>query len=61
MNLLIKKQVELNELMHLKYIAKQNKLYSWFLNMKDIDIKSVIIDLELRENLLREEIKSLSS
>lgn len=61
MNLLIKKQVELNELIHLKYIAKQNKLYSWFLNMKDIDIKSVIIDLELRENLLREEIKSLSS
>ena len=61
MNLLIKKQVELNELMHLKYIAKQNKLYSWFLNMKDIDIKSIIVDLELRENLLREEIKSLSS
>ncbi len=61
MNLLIKKQVELNELIHLKYIAKQNKLYSWFLNMKDIDIKSIIVDLELRENLLREEIKSLSS
>jgi hypothetical protein len=59
MNILVKKQVELMDLMIEKEITSHNQLYCWFLKMKGIKKEDALFDLQIKENILREEIKAL--